>query len=354
MKNTSCYRRLNPIHVAAIFRRLASIIQAASQAQAATAAAAAPAGASAACQQIVRQLQGQLKQQHCIGHGPRGLANILAALAKLRCAPDFEMLQMLLQGFCSQLYDAVPEDIANVLWGAAQLTISYSASPAPGAAGANAAGTSFRDGAAAAASDVQQEGAAAEATDAASLSAGLGAAAEVHAGALQADVGLREQAAAGDAPSAAGLCTEATEAAACVQQALPASSGSAADTGTYAQRPEDIDITQQQQQQQQIKSRPPPLFTDPVINLQQVKLMLQRLCAVLNTANSQSVSNVAWGLTVLQHTHNWCMCGCLSLVRQMVMHFAVLPMLMPRHVQNVMHCMVQVRCSLLLSTTGCS
>jgi hypothetical protein len=75
--------------------------------------------------------------------------------------------------------------------------------------------------------------------------------------------------------------------------------------------------------------------------------MLQRLCAVLNTANSQSVSNVAWGLTVLQHTHNWCMCGCLSLVRQMVMHFAVLPMLLPRHVQNVMHCMVQVRCALL-------
>jgi hypothetical protein len=191
----ACCRRLNPIHVAAIFRRLASIVQSANQAHTASAAAAAPAGASASCQQLVRQLQGQLKQQHCMGHGPRGLANILAALAKLQCSPDFEMLQMLLQGFCSQLYDAVPEDIANVLWGAAQLTISYGASPAPGAAGAAAVGHSFRDGAVAAAaaaakSDVQQEGGPAdEPADTATHFANLVAVAAVHAGALQADVG---------------------------------------------------------------------------------------------------------------------------------------------------------------------
>jgi hypothetical protein len=51
--------------------------------------------------------------------------------------------------------------------------------------------------------------------------------------------------------------------------------------------------------------------------MQQVKLMLQRLCSVLDMTTSQSISNVAWGLTVLQHTHNWCMCSCLHLVLYM-------------------------------------
>ncbi|WIA14689.1 hypothetical protein OEZ85_003187 [Tetradesmus obliquus] len=135
---------LNPIHVAAIFRKLASMCQppnpATDPAAAAAAAAAVPAVAAAAaaarvspeaCEALLRQLQQQIKQQRCIGHGPRGIANILAAMAKLQCAPDTELLPMLLECFCSQAARAVPQDVANVLWSVAQITLAFGASIRP-------------------------------------------------------------------------------------------------------------------------------------------------------------------------------------------------------------------------------
>ncbi|WIA34867.1 hypothetical protein OEZ86_013162 [Tetradesmus obliquus] len=145
---------LNPIHVAAIFRKLASMCQPpnpATDPAAAAAAAAVPAVAAAAaaarvspeaCEALLRQLQQQIKQQRCIGHGPRGIANILAAMAKLQCAPDTELLPMLLKCFCSQAARAVPQDVANVLWSVAQITLAFGVGSAPLAANGSSSSSS--------------------------------------------------------------------------------------------------------------------------------------------------------------------------------------------------------------------
>eukprot|EP00775_Hariotina_reticulata_P009297 gene9297-9462_t len=58
---------------------------------------------------------------------PRGVANIVWALAKLQCAPDAELHSLLLNQFCRQLDEAVPQDISNVLWGVAKLTKEHAA-----------------------------------------------------------------------------------------------------------------------------------------------------------------------------------------------------------------------------------
>jgi hypothetical protein len=124
---------LNPIHVAAIFRKLASICQPPNPTyNAAAAAAPLAAGVPAeACEALLQHLQQQIKQQRCMGHGPRGLANILAAIAKLQCVPDVELLPMLLDSFCCQIAGAVPQDVANVLWSVAQITLAYGVGSAP-------------------------------------------------------------------------------------------------------------------------------------------------------------------------------------------------------------------------------
>jgi hypothetical protein len=276
-------RRLNPIHVAVVFRRLASITQAANQAQAEADPAAAPAGPTAECLELVHQLQGQLKQQRCNGYAPRGLANIMAALAKQQCLPDMELLPMLLDSFCSQLYDAVPEDIANVLWSAAQLTIAYGPSPVPAASGSKA-GQGYREAeavlaaAAASAPAAEQDTPAADEHMAAAAAAvGLPAETEVEAGETSGGVAAALSAGQAVAAAAAAGCSMASassEGGACAAEAEQAtgSVGDAADAAGAEQQPQgqgeeqqQEQLAQEQQQQQPLaKVRPPPLLHDPL------------------------------------------------------------------------------------------
>jgi hypothetical protein len=100
--------RLNPIHMAAILTKLANI----SKKQPSQGSKPTNVYAMRSVQirqQLVQKLQHQLILQGCQGHCPRGLANIIWALAKLQCTPDLELVQMLLQGFCNQLPMAVPQ-----------------------------------------------------------------------------------------------------------------------------------------------------------------------------------------------------------------------------------------------------
>jgi len=100
--------RLNPIHMAAILTKLANI----SKKQPSQGSKPTNVYAMRSMQirqQLVQKLQHQLILQGCQGHCPRGLANIIWALAKLQCSPDLELVQMLLQGFCNQLHLAVPQ-----------------------------------------------------------------------------------------------------------------------------------------------------------------------------------------------------------------------------------------------------
>jgi hypothetical protein len=71
-------------------------------------------------------------------------------------------------------------------------------------------------------------------------------------------------------------------------------------------------------------------------------LLLQQMCAKLQETHSQMISNAAWAISVLQHCHCWCMCECMPLLRLLFSHFAGLSDQVPRCVQNVLHCMVQV------------
>lgn len=146
---------LNPIHVAAIITKLPKLDVSQQQ----TPAAMLPGSeagwmlqAQASAQQLqlrqlLQQLLSRLKVQGCSDHSPRGVANIVWALAKLQCAPDAELRVMLLDRFCNQLSSAVPQDISNVLWGVAKLTKEHAAvlstgdaaSPFDSAQGAEAA-----------------------------------------------------------------------------------------------------------------------------------------------------------------------------------------------------------------------
>lgn len=144
---------LNPIHVAAIITKLPKLDV---QGQPPAIGLSTDMGWGSAQQQQLRQLLQQLlsrlKAQGCSDHSPRGVANIIWALAKLQCAPDPELHAMLLDSFCGQLSTAVPQDISNILWGVAKLTKEHAPvlstaatssataggqdSPASGAAGA--------------------------------------------------------------------------------------------------------------------------------------------------------------------------------------------------------------------------
>lgn len=114
---------LNPIHIAAIITKLPKLDAAGSSS--------ADMGwnpTATSPQQLLLQLLSQLKAQSQLqppgsgSHSPRGVANIVWALAKLQCAPDAELRTVLLDSFCAQLHSAVPQDISNVLWGVAKLT----------------------------------------------------------------------------------------------------------------------------------------------------------------------------------------------------------------------------------------
>eukprot|EP00775_Hariotina_reticulata_P009728 gene9728-9887_t len=114
---------LNAIHIAAILTKLANISKVQPAHGALDQAPSAYALRSLQTRQLlVQQLVQMLKAQQCQGHCPRGLANIIWALGKLQSDPDLELLTMLLHKFCGQLSAAVPQDIANVLWGVAQIT----------------------------------------------------------------------------------------------------------------------------------------------------------------------------------------------------------------------------------------
>jgi hypothetical protein len=113
---------LNPIHVAAIITKLPKLDGAAgSSTDMGRLLPAAPAQQQQ-LGQLLQQLLSRLKAQGCKDHRPRGVANIVWALAKLQCAPDPELHAMLLDQFCEQLSTAVPQDISNVMWGVAKLT----------------------------------------------------------------------------------------------------------------------------------------------------------------------------------------------------------------------------------------
>lgn len=392
-------RTLNPIHVAAILTKLANISkkspsQSLTQLQQAAAAGAKPASAYAlkamqARQALVVQLQQRLKMQNCHGHCPRGLANIVWALAKLQCNPDLDLIKMLLGNFCRQLAVAVPQDIANILWGVAQLTRDYGISaititsvegsssnssggsaaggaPAPAAgvtepaaAGATAAGgTALAGGeairkpgdetehalsennnspaaAAAGAADSQASTAADE-----GAAATNGAAAEAAAKAAEAAVAAedggqagakQEESSGSTAPAAGAIAAEDGGQAGAKKEessgsAAPAAGASRSETSTS-----------------RVLAHHPPLLT-----VVQVKELLQQLCTMLPLAASQTISNIAWAVTVLHQCHNWCMCGCLPQVRQLAVAFSSnLHDALPGHVQRVVRCTTQL-------STACS
>lgn len=113
---------LNPIHIAAIITKLPKLDGAVgSSADMGWLLPAAPAQQQQ-LRQLLQQLLSQLKAQGCKDHSPRGVANIVWALAKLQCAPDAELHALLLNQFCEQLSTAVPQDISNIMWGVAKLT----------------------------------------------------------------------------------------------------------------------------------------------------------------------------------------------------------------------------------------
>ncbi|WIA20778.1 hypothetical protein OEZ85_005141 [Tetradesmus obliquus] len=116
---------LNPIHIAAMITKLPKL-DTSSTHNPAAAAGNEPAWNLGAGQlqlrQLLQQLLLRLKAQGCGEYSPRGVANIVWALAKLQCAPDPDLRCMLLDKFCSQLPTAVPQDISNVLWGVAKIT----------------------------------------------------------------------------------------------------------------------------------------------------------------------------------------------------------------------------------------
>jgi hypothetical protein len=367
-------RLLNPIHVAAIFRKLASICQppnpTAPHAAAAVglapgaAAAAAVGGASLeVCADLLQYLQQQIKQQRCIGHGPRGLANILAAIAKLQCTPDSEMLPMLLDSFCSQIAEAVPQDIANVLWSVAQITMAFGVGSVPlGGSSSNNGSPGNAQSAAAAQSDEPAAAAAGEAVSkqgqvysidtvdcCSSLDAVRQAGPDQQQHEQQQQQQQRRQVKAPTPIETSNAPASPAAAAVAAEKA-----GEASNAAPFLH--DDPDLLQQLQQQrrqlQQQQWQPPlkrqqqqqqQIFNDPLLSQQQVQLLLQHMCSLLQEAHCQIVSNTAWAVSVLQHCHCWCMCDCMPLLRMLFSHFAGLQEGVPRCAQNVLHCMVQVR-----------
>lgn len=228
---------LNPIHIAAIITKLPKLD--ASQNSAATALGTdmgwlpgAPAQ-QLQLRQLLQQLLSRLKAQGCSNHSPRGVANIVWALAKLQCAPDPELRAMLLDTFCEQLSTAVPQDISNVLWGVAKLTKEH---------------------------------------------------AQVL-GAQQAPAGAVSAAGGQDTSSAAGTAAE---------------------------------------------------TVGPLLQQQQVRLLLLQLCKQLHSASVQTISNSLWAVVVLQQEHQWCMCNCLTEVQTLLSVFcAQSQQAMPGHIQPI-------------------
>jgi hypothetical protein len=81
----------------------------------------------------------------------------------------------------------------------------------------------------------------------------------------------------------------------------------------------------------------------PLLSVQQVQQLLQRLCGMLVQAAPQTISNITCALCVLQHCHRWCMCSCLPEVRQLVTAFVSnINESLPSHIHKVVKCLTQM------------
>jgi DNA segregation ATPase FtsK/SpoIIIE-like protein len=113
---------LNPIHVAAIITKLPKLEAAAGAAQFALSRSSVLTGggdpgaslvwlspAAPASRAVLARLLAQIKAHGAAEYGPRGLANIVWALAKLQHYPDPELREMLLDSFIMRLPSAVPQ-----------------------------------------------------------------------------------------------------------------------------------------------------------------------------------------------------------------------------------------------------
>jgi hypothetical protein len=367
---TCKHRKLNHIHIAGIFKKLASTSRPSRPdlnpaAETSAAADTAGAGPAEACDQLLNQLQQLTKQQRCAGHGPRGIANILTAVAKLQPVLDVELLHMLLDSFCTQIAVATPQDIASVMWSVAQVTLAHFGSLHVHASSINAAVNQkalHAEAATAAEGQISSNAepepvcaaadfqAAAEGVEGRPVQcfckqAGLKRAAAAEKDVLRQDTPdqqqqpeqqkqqeHQEQQQTADVTSNIDQCSSVLPA--CVAQVL------LDNTARHMQQQRRL----LQNQQWQPPLRPQQqLLSTPLISQKQVQLLLLQLSASLAGAHSQIISNVTWAAAVLQHSHCWCMCLSLPSLQRIVEHFASLPDVMPRHVQNVLHCMVQVK-----------
>eukprot|EP00878_Enallax_costatus_P004973 GHUV01005229.1.p1 GENE.GHUV01005229.1~~GHUV01005229.1.p1 ORF type:complete len:460 (+),score=166.93 GHUV01005229.1:319-1698(+) len=354
---------INQIHIAAILTKLANISKKAPQQPAAV-----PASASACASEyplrsatsrdkLLQQLQQQLLRQGCCGHGPRGLANIVWALAKLQCNPDPALLQLLVRNFYLQLPAAVPQDVANVLWGVAQLTHDYGTSWTSANNSTSSSSSEPLESSAALNSDVTAAGSGAgtatAATDHDDDQTALAAAAAVDAADGGGDSGSDVAAAAVPCLSSGNHST--TPAAANHHQLQQQQEDHCADQTSKPQQQQENEVhTHDQPQQLHSDSSTPSTHPNsssssssgsrqPLLTLVQVHHLLQQLCKQLHVTAAQTISNVCWALTVLQQCNGWCMCCCLDQVRQIVAAFAnKLREAVPGHVQRVVRCMVQL------------
>lgn len=305
IKNASTVERLaqlihcslNPIHIATMFVKLINLSKAVSQGSTSTGVMCRERMQSLQVQQqLTAHLQQVLHATQCAGHCCRGLANIIWALGKLQPRP--EVLNMLLQKFFSQLSMSVPQDIANVLWGVAQITRNRSLAP-----------SFFSKAALNVPAQAQQEPTAAlSATQPTnSLSTpGNSSSSNISAPALV------------DSSAASTGCSN-------VQ---PAETG--ANPSPVAVEGADQEGIAAAQQH-------------ALLSMEQVQQLLQRLVDTVHQAAPQTISNITCALCVLQHCHQWCMCSCLPQLKEILMAFGNnISDALPSHVQKVVRCLAQL------------
>lgn len=278
---------LNPIHIATMFVKLTSLAKT-------PASGLAPAGFMSrermqslqAQQQLTTHLQQLLLATECAGHCCRGLANIVWALGKLQ--PEPEVLGLLLQKFFSQLSASVPQDVANVLWGVAQITRDRGLSPA------------FTKRAVGFASEQSEHG---------------------------------SEAASGANDSVKPLSNQSSES---------SSHGLVPSTAGASSSQQHVGLDEELSSASILHSRTLPL-PQPLLSLEQVQQLLQRLVQTLHQAAPQTISNITCALCVLQHCHQWCMCSCLPQIREILTAFSSnISEALPSHVQKVVKCLMQL------------
>lgn len=278
---------LNPIHIAAMITKLPKL-DTSSTHNPAAAAGNEPAWNLGAGQlqqlqlrQLLQQLLLRLKAQGCGEYSPRGVANIVWALAKLQCAPDPDLRCMLLDKFCSQLPTAVPQDISNVLWGVAKIT--------------------------------KERAAAGGSTAAVLQPLGLAAAGS-----------LSSPSSSTSGPSLAGSAISAQS------WGLVGAPGSLPSSSLHGSGSYDSALAA-------------AAAAAPLLAQDQVRLLLQHLCQQLHTASVQTISNSLWAVVVLQQEHQWCMCNCLGEVQSLLSALCRQPhQALPGHIQPVIRCMAQL------------